>query len=267
MRRMSQHVTWGPANPVLLSLAGNVQLDLDRVVDIGDVSVADADASDVARRLCGVVEALPDGVVPCVLGGDHSVTLGSVTALAAVHPDLRVVQFDQHLDVQTWGTDDIDPLFNTNVMSHLADFLGAGRCTQVGIAPFAAVERDHVERARVALRDVGVQLPTTSATDASVTAAVGSAKSVYISVDVDVIGAAEMSSTAYPAVAGLAVRELLTLIDAALEGNILVGFDVVEFAADRADRSDQTLADGARASLIVLHLLQHALHSSRDTDG
>lgn len=262
LRTLSNHLTWGPKNPGLLSLADSELVDLHRLVDLGDIDTRGLDAIGVADTLSAWVAQLPSNVIPAIMGGDHSLTLGSVIALSARYPSMRVVQLDHHLDVQLWGDGSLDPLFNTNVMSHVASVVGDGRCVQIGVGQFTAVERSHVQQATAELRRVGVQMPLTGAIPgAQLSAAVGSSNPVYISVDVDVIGSSEMSSTSYPAVAGLTTRELLTLLDAILEDNVLVGFDVVEFAAPRDDRDHKTLADGARAALVFMHLLTHALRT------
>ncbi len=224
------------------------------------------DAVAVADNLGRVVSELPRGVVPAVLGGDHSLTLGAVASLARQHDDLLVVQFDHHLDVQIWGGDQFDPLFNTNVMSHVASILGDGRCTQIGVGQFAAVERSQVDSVVDELRRVGTQIPLRqSISRAEVCSGVGTARPIYITFDVDVLVSTEMSSTSYPAPAGISVRDALDLIDVVLEGNFLVGCDIVEFSAPRESRDEKTLSDGARASLIFAHLISYALH--RSTEG
>jgi arginase family enzyme len=128
----------------------------------------------------------------------------------------------------------------------------------VGVFPFATVEDDSAHALPGFLRSVGRQV-TVSAPEIDDAVAfgdiVGRGEDVYVSVDVDVLDAAEMSSTGYPATVGLSMRRLLRLIDLALADNRLIGFDVVEFAADREDRSPKTLADAQRAALVFVHLL------------
>ena len=71
------------------------------VVDRGDLDVtpgnAERTAGQIAAALGPVVRA---GVVPLVLGGDHSVVLGELRAQAAVHGPLALVLLDAHAD--TW---------------------------------------------------------------------------------------------------------------------------------------------------------------------
>jgi agmatinase len=72
-----------------------------RVVDGGDVPVV---PGEIARTYASIEEQWSDcvaaGAIPIGLGGDHSVTLGELRALARRHGPLALVQFDSHSD--TW---------------------------------------------------------------------------------------------------------------------------------------------------------------------
>jgi agmatinase len=71
------------------------------VVDAGDVAVAPGFIEDsyerIEARLRPILEA---GVTPISIGGDHSITLAELRAVAAVHGPVGLVQYDAHAD--TW---------------------------------------------------------------------------------------------------------------------------------------------------------------------
>ena len=68
-------------------------------VDYGDVSVNPGYIEDTYDRIeRGLMPLAKAGVVPICLGGDHSVTLGELRALAKVHGPLALVHFDSHFD-------------------------------------------------------------------------------------------------------------------------------------------------------------------------
>ena len=76
------------------------------IVDFGDAAVVPADpvASHAAiRDITATVAAA--GVMPLLLGGDHSITLPEVTALAAQHGPVGLIHFDTHTDTaaELWG--------------------------------------------------------------------------------------------------------------------------------------------------------------------
>ena len=43
---------------------------------------------------------LDDDKIPCMIGGEHLVTLGAVRAVVKKHPDLHIIQFDAHADLR-----------------------------------------------------------------------------------------------------------------------------------------------------------------------
>jgi agmatinase len=76
------------------------------VVDWGGIDITPGNAvktlDQIATGLAPIVEA---GVTPIVLGGDHSIALGELRALAAVHGPMALVLLDAHADTwdQYWG--------------------------------------------------------------------------------------------------------------------------------------------------------------------
>lgn len=83
-------------------IEGGVVVDLSRVVieDRGDVPIAAHDrALTFQRAEAAVRQALKDGFVPIVLGGDHSISLPPIAALASVSERIGIIQIDAHLDL------------------------------------------------------------------------------------------------------------------------------------------------------------------------
>src|ERR671921_888179 len=70
-------------------------------IDYGDVPVVPGFIEESYESIAvGLEEVHAAGVVPIVLGGDHSVALPELRAAAAIHGPLALVQFDSHAD--TW---------------------------------------------------------------------------------------------------------------------------------------------------------------------
>ncbi|MBW4652908.1 MAG: agmatinase [Kaiparowitsia implicata GSE-PSE-MK54-09C] len=69
-------------------------------IDYGDAPVVPGFIHEsygaIARTLQPLAEA---GIIPLSIGGDHSITLGELRALAAVHGPLALVHFDAHCDL------------------------------------------------------------------------------------------------------------------------------------------------------------------------
>ena len=70
------------------------------VVDGGDLAITPGNARAPPSRSPPAEPALRAGIVPVVLGGDHSIVLGELRAHAAVHGPVGLVLLDAHAD--TW---------------------------------------------------------------------------------------------------------------------------------------------------------------------
>ncbi len=71
------------------------------VVDYGDVSVVPGFIEDSYARITeGLSTILNAGVIPITIGGDHSIALAELRAVAAKHGPVGFIQFDSHAD--TW---------------------------------------------------------------------------------------------------------------------------------------------------------------------
>lgn len=70
-------------------------------IDHGDLNVTPGYIHETYKQMEeGLVPFFEAGVVPIVLGGDHSITLGELRAAARKHGPVALVHFDSHLD--TW---------------------------------------------------------------------------------------------------------------------------------------------------------------------
>ena len=72
------------------------------VVDAGDIDVPPVGIEKAYEVIqAGVARVLNAGAIPMVVGGDHSISLPCLRAVAAKHGPLTLIQFDAHID--TWG--------------------------------------------------------------------------------------------------------------------------------------------------------------------
>jgi arginase len=160
------------------------------VTDVGNVHVAPPEAvaqvhtrarylpeiAAASEELAGMVEAaLDDGAVPVVLGGDHSIAIGSVAGVAAhyrkQHGRIGIIWLDAHADCNTTET---TPSGNIHGMP-LAVLLGYGakELTHVGgFAPKVLPEHTVIVGARSIdpgerelLRSLGVRVFTMTEID------------------------------------------------------------------------------------------------------
>src|SRR5687768_5708373 len=72
------------------------------IVDAGDVDAPPVGIEKAYEAIeAGVRRILDAGAIPMIAGGDHSITLPILRAVAAKHGPVSLIQFDAHID--TWG--------------------------------------------------------------------------------------------------------------------------------------------------------------------
>lgn len=210
------------------------------VHDAGDVRAWD-DAEEYLAFLEGEIrDIVMESAVPLVLGGEHTVTVAGVRAVA---PDV-VVSVDAHLDLRPEFAG--NPLSHATVMHHAAR--DADEVVILGARSGSEAEWERVSRGDVHVippADVGDWSPAYSMED-----------SVYLSVDIDAAdpGVAPGTGTLEPG--GLTARELRAVVRSVAP--VASGFDVTE-VNDRD--AGQTAALGAK--LLRDFVYTHAAHNAR----
>jgi len=192
------------------------------IVDYGDMALDYAEMGATP----GLIEAhvaciVAAGVTPVILGGDHSVTLPVLRALAGRHGPLSLVQFDAHTDL--W--EDRDPArvdHGTFVGKALdAGVIDAATSVQVGIRTMTPDLRGVQQ---IGARQVHERGPDWTA--ARITEVVHG-RPCYVSFDIDALDPAFAPGTGTPVWGGLASWQAAAILRD-LAGLDLRGADVVE---------------------------------------
>jgi arginase len=132
---------------------GNVESAVPEATTVHDERARSSrDQGDVRAHRAKVVEESNTGALPLVLGGDHSVALGTLGGLASVHGVGGVVWIDAHADINTPET---SPSGNVHGMS-LAAALGlAGGVFESDAWPLPALDPRRVALLGLRQADVG----------------------------------------------------------------------------------------------------------------
>jgi agmatinase len=200
-----------------------------RVADWGDVDVVPISIErthEAVERAIGEIVAA--GATPVAVGGDHSVTLPILRAVARRHGPLAVVHFDAHPD--TWDEYFGSKLFHGTPFRRAIEegLIDPRRMIQVGIRgplygpeDFAFHDTHGIEVIRIeAIKEHG---PAWAAGKFARLAG----GPVYCSFDIDAVDPAYAPATGTPEVGGLTSYEALALVRG-LAGLRLVGCDVME---------------------------------------
>ena len=198
---------------------------------------------ETCARIAGVVvDASEAGEIPLVLGGDHSVALGTLGGLARSHGAGGVLWIDAHSDINTPET---SPSGNVHGMT-LAAALGlGGRGFEHPAWPLPAVEPQRVallgarsldEGERRLLREAGIRVFTMSEIDRiGIERAVRESLDrvagggfVHVSLDMDVLDPSIAPGVGTPVRGGLTYREAHLACELVAESGLVGSLEVVE---------------------------------------
>ena len=224
--------------------AGNVISPVVETTEMGDANARYLrQILDLCDRLSGLVaEAAARGALPLVLGGDHSVALGSLVGMAKVRGAGGVVWIDAHGDLNTPAT---SPSGNVHGMV-LAAALGlAGNAFTRDGWPLPAVEpgrlalvgvRSLDDGERDLLRQLEAKVFTMSEVDRigiepcmreAIAHAAGGAF-LHVSLDLDVVDPDYAPGVGTPVRGGLSYREAHLAMETVAESGLIDSMDVVE---------------------------------------
>ncbi|SEL37167.1 agmatinase [Streptacidiphilus jiangxiensis] len=203
-----------------------------QVADAGDIAVNPFDIADAMKTVeLAARELGAGGTKLLTIGGDHTIALPLLRAVAAEHGPVAVVHFDAHLD--TWDTYFGEPTTHGTPFRRASEegLLDPARCLHVGIRGPLYSRED--------LREDGVLgfqvVHADDYQDATVASVVERMRRrlgdgpVYVSIDIDVLDPAHAPGTGTPEAGGLTSRELLHTLRG-LVGLNIVGADIVEVA-------------------------------------
>ena len=214
-----------------------------RVVDFGDAPVVPADAllshAAIERTVADVLAA---GVLPVVLGGDHSITEPNIRACAAGAGPVGLVHFDTHTDTGTevfgvelsHGT----PMFKL-VESGLVD---PRRYVQIGLRGYWPGEAEFAWQAERGITSLFMH----DVRELGIREVVGRARGVvgdgpvFLSVDIDVLDPAFAPGTGTPEPGGMTTQDLLWACREVASSLEVVGAEVVEVIPTEVGSADIT---------------------------
>ena len=194
------------------------------------------------RIAAKIVQELRAGAIPLVLGGDHSVAIGTLGGLASVHGPGGVLWIDAHADINTPET---SPSGNVHGMP-LAAALGlAGPEFESEVWPLPAIDARRVvllglrqadEGERGLLREAGVRVFTMSEIDRiGVERAMQEALDrvsgqgfVHVSLDMDALDPELAPGVGTPVRGGLTYREAHLALELVAESGVAGSLEVVE---------------------------------------
>ena len=165
-----------------------------------------------------------------LVGGEHSISIGSIRAFNENFPDLTVVQLDAHADLR--------PEYEGSANNHACALYQASKTTnliQVGIRSMDSQELEHMDENRVYFAH---ELYEQWMDDA-----IGQmTPNVFITIDLDAFDPSILPSTGTPEPGGLFWYETLEFLKMIFKKKNVVGFDIVELCPNPQEKSSDFLA-------------------------
>lgn len=179
-----------------------------------------------------ILSLLADNKYPVVIGGNHTVSIGSIKAFAEYYSNLSVLQLDAHSDLRNE--------YEGSELNHACAMARAREMApivQVGIRSMAAEELLNAEKDRIfyahelyykkKLYDKAIKKLS---------------ENVYITIDLDVFDPSIMPSTGTPEPGGPDYYELLHFLKKVMQKKNVVGFDIVELCPSSVNKAPDFIA-------------------------
>ncbi len=204
--------------------------------DCGDLNVVHGNCKKTCDGLSdSVKELIGAKIKPLIIGGEHSVSIGSIRALADFEDsndlsDITVIHLDAHRDIIDEYIGEKDS--HATIMRRVHD-LNPKELIQIGIRSFSIEEKEFVENqdnissflAKDLFDDFDLLLDKLDSIEGK----------VYVSIDMDAIDPAFAPSVGNPTPNGLHPIDVENIFESlANNENIdVLGFDLVEVASDK----------------------------------
>lgn len=189
---------------------------------------------------------LENGKTIVGIGGDHLITYPLVRQYYALYKDLAVIHLDAHTDLRDkWSN---EKKSHATVLRRVHEILGDGNIYQFGIRSGSKEEFDFADKHTNLFRyDVMEPLKRV----------IGMLKdrSIYLTIDIDVLDPAFAPGTGYLESGGISSRELFDSVSLMLNELNVVGVDLVEVCppTDNSDRTSAIASRLIREIIIGLH--------------
>ena len=204
--------------------------------DCGDLNVVHGNCRKTCDSLKDAVgELIESNIKPIIIGGEHSVSIGSVKALADFEEksdlsEITIIHLDAHRDIIDTYIGEKDS--HATIMRRVHD-LNPKELIQIGIRSFSIEEKEFVDSeenissflAKDLFDDFDILLEKLDSIEGK----------VYISIDMDVIDPAFAPSVGNPTPNGLHPVDIENIFEALANNEAIdvIGFDLVEVASDK----------------------------------
>ncbi|GLT09909.1 guanidinobutyrase [Sulfitobacter porphyrae] len=235
---------------------GAAPFDSLQVADIGDLAINTFSLSDSLRIIAESYDAILNyDAIPLAIGGDHSITLPILRAMARRHGPVALIHVDAHADVNDEMFGERETHGTVFRRAHEEGLINPSKVYQIGLRGTGYGADDFTEAAGWGFQ----QFPAHELWRRSLSALSGEirrdigALPTYVTYDIDSLDPAFAPGTGTPEIGGLTTMQALELIRG-LRGLNIVGADLVEVSPPY-DTSGNTALTGANLLFELLCVL------------
>jgi agmatinase len=181
-------------------------------------------------------ELIRQGKFVVAVGGEHSISIGAISAHSAFYQDMAVLHLDAHADLR----DEYEGSRYNHACTVTRIKETVDTVVSVGIRSMDSSEREKLDERLVLYADIVHENNDWITETLAVLP-----KHVYVTIDLDVFDPGIMPSTGTPEPGGLDWYQVIRLLKAVSKHRVITGFDVVELCP-----SDNKAPDFLAAKLI-----------------
>ncbi|CAM4294206.1 arginase [Bacillus manliponensis] len=254
--QMRRGVDMGPSAMRYAGLIERIKEIGYDVEDIGDICIEREEEKEANTKLrnltqvakvCEELATKVDNIIekdhfPLVLGGDHSIAIGTLAGVAKHHENLGVIWYDAHGDL---NTEETSPSGNIHGMS-LAASLGYGHSLLVNLfGKYPKVKKENVviigarsldEGEKDFIREQGIKVYTMHEIDRmgmtavmeEIIAYLSHTDGVHLSLDLDGLDPHDAPGVGTPVIGGLSYRESHLAMEMLAESGVVTSAEFVE---------------------------------------
>ena len=162
---------------------------------------------------------LEDSKVPLLLGGEHTIAVGAVKAIAGKYKDFSVLHLDAHAD--SYDEFNNSKYCHACVMARMREMCKS--CYSVGV-------RSIDEKSAKKYNDILYMKDARKMSAKQIAERIlkRTKKNLYVTVDLDVLDPSELPSTGTPEPGGFSYPELKDILEIVLKERNLIGMDFSE---------------------------------------
>ncbi|WP_185863217.1 agmatinase [Blattabacterium cuenoti] len=165
------------------------------------------------------------------IGGDHSISIGSIRAFGEKYTNLSILHMDAHADLR--------PIYKGNPYNHACSMYEASQkypLIQIGIRSMDIIEKKYIQKGNI------FYMHEIYKNDLWMQDAIQKlSKNVFISIDIDVFDPSIAPSTGTPEPGGLSWYTTLRFLKGVFKRKNIIGFDIVELLPNKKEYSTDFL--------------------------